>query len=211
VYLCRLALALLQILLLVPVMLPQLVYVPHKLLQVAPALLLLLASVVLPLLVPHRSLLPAAPLLLCAWTLLLSALYHRSLPVSQVRPRALDIAHGMCTRGNTRIRPSWLPESSDLVSPFPKTYRDALQLASCHDRGVHSFFQVNNTWDFFPRPKDVNVADNWLYCHKYHLDGSLDPLGTLCFYSTVWFYFGETLNSGEASYRLHHSLHWSVS
>jgi hypothetical protein len=97
------------------------------------------------------------------------------------------------------------------LSPFSKTYRDALQLASCHDRGVHSFFQVNNTWDFFPRPNDVNVADNWLYCHKYHLDGSLDPLGTLCFYSTVWFYFGETLNSGEASYPLHHSLHWSIS
>ncbi|GKC66583.1 ribonuclease H-like domain-containing protein [Tanacetum coccineum] len=63
-----------------------------------------------------------------------------------------------------------------LVSPLPKSYRDAFyylnwQNAMCDEYNV---LIKNKTWTLVPRPPDTNIiCCMWLFRHKYLADGSL--------------------------------------
>ncbi|GKC97074.1 ribonuclease H-like domain-containing protein, partial [Tanacetum coccineum] len=62
------------------------------------------------------------------------------------------------------------------VSPLPKSYRDAFndsnwQNAMCDE--YHALIK-NNIWTLVPQPMDTNIVRcMWLFCHKYHADGTL--------------------------------------
>ncbi|GJT83476.1 ribonuclease H-like domain-containing protein [Tanacetum coccineum] len=63
-----------------------------------------------------------------------------------------------------------------LVSPLPKSYRDAFsdtnwQNAMCDE--YHALIK-NKTWTLVPRPPDTNIVRcMWLFRHKYLADGTL--------------------------------------
>ncbi|GKB58349.1 ribonuclease H-like domain-containing protein [Tanacetum coccineum] len=63
-----------------------------------------------------------------------------------------------------------------LVSPLPKSYRDAFsdpnwQNAMCDEYHV---LIKNKTWTLVPRPPDTNIVRcMWHFCHKYLADGTL--------------------------------------
>ncbi|GJT99528.1 ribonuclease H-like domain-containing protein [Tanacetum coccineum] len=62
------------------------------------------------------------------------------------------------------------------ISPLPKSYRDAFndpnwKNAMCDE--YHALIR-NNTWTLVLRPTETNIVRSmWLFCHKYHADGSL--------------------------------------
>ncbi|KAK1696945.1 hypothetical protein QYE76_013642 [Lolium multiflorum] len=62
------------------------------------------------------------------------------------------------------------------ISPLPRTYRQALADPnwSTAMRFEHNALLQNNTWTLVPKPTGANiVSGKWVYCHKYHSDGSL--------------------------------------
>ncbi|GJV61997.1 ribonuclease H-like domain-containing protein, partial [Tanacetum coccineum] len=63
-----------------------------------------------------------------------------------------------------------------LVSPLPKSYRDAFSdlnwQNAMHDE-YHALIK-NKTWTLVPRPPDSNIVRcMWLFRHKYLADGTI--------------------------------------
>ncbi|GKA05945.1 ribonuclease H-like domain-containing protein [Tanacetum coccineum] len=63
-----------------------------------------------------------------------------------------------------------------LVSPLPKSYRDAFSDPNWQNamRDEYHALIKNKTWTLVPRPPDTNIVHcMWLFCHKYLADGTL--------------------------------------
>jgi histone deacetylase 1/2 len=62
------------------------------------------------------------------------------------------------------------------LSPIPSNYRSALadphwSAAMCSE---YNALVENVTWQLIPKPPGANiVSGKWVYCHKFHSDGSL--------------------------------------
>ncbi|GJV79144.1 ribonuclease H-like domain-containing protein [Tanacetum coccineum] len=65
-----------------------------------------------------------------------------------------------------------------IISPLPKSYRDAFKdpknWQKCLMYDEYSALINNNTWTLVPRPTDANIVRcMWLFRHKYLADGTL--------------------------------------
>nr|GEZ95119.1 retrovirus-related Pol polyprotein from transposon TNT 1-94 [Tanacetum cinerariifolium] len=89
-----------------------------------------------------------------------------------------DSVHPMvtCFRVGTNRPTERLNLHESLVSPLPKSYRDAFSDPNWQNATrdeYHALFK-NKTWTLVPRPPDTNIVRcMWLFCHKYLADGTL--------------------------------------
>nr|GEZ52602.1 ribonuclease H-like domain-containing protein [Tanacetum cinerariifolium] len=61
-----------------------------------------------------------------------------------------------------------------LVSPLPKSYRDAFNDPNWQNAMRDTALIKNKTWTLVPRPSDTNImCCMWLFCHKYLANGTL--------------------------------------
>jgi hypothetical protein len=97
--------------------------------------------------------------------------------VVPIQPPTND--HVICTRGKRGFH---IPKqhlnlhTTAIISHFPSSYKrallDPLWLSDMCDE--FDALQQNNTWSLVPKPPGVNVVSSkWVFCHKFHADGTL--------------------------------------
>jgi hypothetical protein len=101
--------------------------------------------------------------------------------------------HGMATRGKTGYHQPRLGLHSEVLSPIPRSFRDAL--ADPHWRKAmeeeHTALLDNCTWDLVRRHSQANVVTGkWVFRHKFNADGSFDR------YKARWVLRGFTQRPG---------------
>jgi histone deacetylase 1/2 len=99
----------------------------------------------------------------------------------------------MATRGKFGFQQPRAVLHSEVLSPIPRSYRDALtdpnwrlameaECATLHE---------NHTWDLVQHPLQANVVTGkWIFRHKFHADGSFDR------YKARWVLRGFTQRPG---------------
>jgi hypothetical protein len=99
----------------------------------------------------------------------------------------------MSTRGKSGFQQPRAALHSEVLSPVPRSYRDALADPNWRKAMEEecAALYANQTWDLVQRPVQANiVTGKWIFRHKFHADGSFDG------YKARWVLRGFTQRPG---------------